>query len=106
MIEEIEVEDLEARLAAGAVLIDVRMPDEFEERRVPGARLIPLPELPDRVDEIDATVEVLIICRSGARSMRACEFLATQGVTAINIAGGTNAWADSGRTTETGPAGG
>jgi rhodanese-related sulfurtransferase len=101
-IPEIDVATLEARLADGAALIDVRMPDEYAEVRVPGAVLVPLPELPDRIAELPAGDPLHVICRSGARSMRACELLAaTRSV--VNVAGGTMAWVESGRPTEHGP---
>lgn len=103
MIEEIDVAALEARLSEHVTLIDVRMPDEFASRRVPGATLIPLPELPERYGEIDPTDTVFVICQAGGRSLRACEFLAAKGYNTINIAGGTGAWAESGRPTESGP---
>jgi rhodanese-related sulfurtransferase/molybdopterin-guanine dinucleotide biosynthesis protein A len=94
---EIDVDELARRLADGAVLIDVRRPDEHEEVHLPEARLIPLDQLPDRLDEIPEADEVLVICRSGGRSAAACEFLTGHGVTAVNVAGGMLAWIDSGR---------
>ncbi|MCB1256117.1 MAG: rhodanese-like domain-containing protein [Microthrixaceae bacterium] len=104
MIQEIEVDELEVRLQGGSVtLIDVRMPDEFDQQRVPGAVLIPLPDLPQHFESLTGDADVLVICQSGGRSLRACEFLASKGITAINIAGGTMAWAQSGRAVESGP---
>lgn len=94
---EIDIESLAQRLSQGAVLIDVRQADEYEEAHLPEATLIPLNDLPDRVDEIAPGSEVLVICRSGGRSAAACEFLAQQGRTALNVAGGMLAWIDSGR---------
>ena len=47
-----------------------------------------------------------MICKSGGRSMKAAEFLAAQGRQAVNVAGGTNAWIDSGRSVESGPGAG
>ena len=105
-ITEITVDDFAPEWESGAVVIDVRMPDEFAEVRVPGARLIPLPDLPDRLDEIPPEGDLYIICRSGARSARAAEFLAANGREAINVAGGTLAWVDSGRPIDAGPTGG
>ena len=105
-IAEIDVDELASRLERGAALIDVRQPDEYEEARVPQAVLIPLAELPDRVGELPTDAPLVIICRSGARSMRACEFLAGSGVEAANVAGGTLAWIDSGREVATGAPGG
>ncbi|MEI2637905.1 MAG: rhodanese-like domain-containing protein [Microthrixaceae bacterium] len=102
MISEISVEELDGVLAEGVVLIDVRMPDEYEEQRVPGAVLIPLPELPERFVEIPTGGVIHLICRSGARSMKACEFLSAKGYETLNVIGGTTAWAESGRPTESG----
>lgn len=102
-IPEITVEQLAAKMAAGAVtLFDVRNPDEFEMARVPGAKLVPLGEVPDRVGEFPMDTEVLVICQAGARSARAVEFLRAHGVNAVNIAGGTGAWINAGKPVETG----
>lgn len=99
-VPEIDVAELAARLD-GATLIDVREPDEYDEGHVPGARLIPLGQVPDRLDEISAD-EVLVICRSGARSMRVAQFLVARGQRAVNVAGGTLAWLEAGRAVVTG----
>jgi rhodanese-related sulfurtransferase len=95
-IAEIHVNDLAPLLAQGVVLVDVRMPDEYAEAHVPGAQLIPLPELPERHQDIPAADVVYVVCRSGARSLRACEFLVANGRTAVNVAGGTLAWLEEG----------
>jgi molybdopterin-guanine dinucleotide biosynthesis protein A/rhodanese-related sulfurtransferase len=99
-IPEISVVELAARRSKGATLFDVREPHEWEEIRVPGAILIPLGTVPDALEAFPDDGEVLVICRSGARSMRACEWLAAQGRAAVNIAGGTLAWIDAGFDTE------
>ena len=102
-IPEITVAELFERLAAGpAQLFDVRNPDEFEVARVPGAVLIPLGQVPDRVAEFPASGEVLVICKSGGRSAQAVDFLRERGVDAINIAGGTMAWVSAGYPVESG----
>jgi rhodanese-related sulfurtransferase/molybdopterin-guanine dinucleotide biosynthesis protein A len=103
MIPEISVEELAERLAAGACVFDVREPDEYDEMRVPGAIPIPLNTVPVRVDDFPADGEILVICRSGGRSMKACEFLATKGRTAVNVAGGTLAWVAAGFDIASGP---
>jgi rhodanese-related sulfurtransferase len=82
--------------AGGAVLIDVREPDEYAEVHAVGARLIPLGEVVDRVDEVPRSGTVYVICRSGARSARATEFYRANGVDAVNVAGGTLAWVAAG----------
>jgi rhodanese-related sulfurtransferase len=69
---------------------------------VPGALLIPLDQLPDRLADVPTGAEVTVICRSGGRSLVATEFLRANGVDAVNVAGGTLAWVESGRAYATG----
>lgn len=103
-ITQVTVDELAAAIEAGATVVDVRMPDEYEEQHVPGALLVPLPELTERTHELPTDGTLQVICRSGARSQRACEFLAARGHDVVNVAGGTLAWVESGRPTATGPA--
>jgi adenylyltransferase/sulfurtransferase len=94
-VPAISVDDLAARLAASSdtVLIDVRQPEEFDAASIPGSRLIPLDQLPERLDEIPRDREVLVHCKSGGRSARAVDFLRQNGVDqAVNVAGGIDAW--------------
>ncbi len=102
-IPEIDVEELAELLEGDIVLVDVRNPDEHLEARVPGVQLIPLPELVERHDEIPEADTVYVICKLGGRSMKACEFLVTQGRQVVNVAGGTDAWIGSGRDVDSGP---
>jgi len=102
VIPEIDVDELAERLAGGAVLLDVREVDEYEEAHVPGAELIPLSELGQRLDDVPAASPLLLICKSGGRSMRAAEVLAQRGHDVVNVAGGTMAWMASGRDIATG----
>ena len=81
-IPEIEVDELAARLDAGAVLFDVREPDEYTEAHAPGAVLVPLATVPDAVEQFRLDGPVHVICRSGGRSARAVEFLRAQGIDA------------------------
>lgn len=101
-ISEITVDDLADLLVSGAHVIDVRETDEFAEAHVPGAILVPLAAVPDRLDEFPVDATTYVICRSGARSMRACEYAAAQGRDVVNVAGGTMAWLLSGREHATG----
>ena len=68
-VPEIDVDELERRLGEGALLIDVREPDEWAEVRVPGGRLIPLQSVPERLAEIPAEGDVYVICALGGRSL-------------------------------------
>lgn len=99
---EIGVTELAKRREEGATLIDVRQPEEHAEVRVPGARLIPLGELPDRVDEVPTDGPVYVICKSGGRSATAVAWLRERGIDAVNVAGGTMAWRDAGLPIESG----
>jgi rhodanese-related sulfurtransferase len=101
-IDEVDVQELATALDAGARLFDVREPDEYTDGHVPGAVLIPLGTVGDHVEEFRGDGPTYVICKSGGRSMRACEVLATNGITAINVAGGTTAWINSGRDVVTG----
>lgn len=101
-VPEIDVTEAAARQAAGTPVIDVREPDEYAEGHVPGAPLIPLGTLEDRVGEVPSEGEVLVICKLGGRSNKAAEFLRSQGVDAVNIAGGTMAWIEAGERVVTG----
>lgn len=99
-VPEIDVDELERQ--SDVPLIDVRQPDEYEAGHVPGAKLIPLDEVPERVAEIQAEGRVNLICGSGPRSHRAAEYLIAQGVDATNVVGGTKAWVESGRSVTAG----
>lgn len=96
-IREVSVDELEAALSAGARLVDVREVDEYEAGHIPGARLVVLGTVPDHVDVFRGASPVYVVCRSGGRSMQACQFLEAQGVEAVNVAGGTMAWMMSDR---------
>jgi rhodanese-related sulfurtransferase len=101
-IPEIDVVELAARRADGAPVIDVRENDEFTEARVPGARHIPLGEVVERIDEVPTEGTVYVICARGGRSARAVAHFRTQGIDAVNVAGGTLGWIDAGYPIEAG----
>jgi adenylyltransferase/sulfurtransferase len=91
----IEVDPPQAHTAVtgGAYLLDVREPWESLERRIAGAVLIPLLELPGRIDELPADRDIYVLCRVGARSRRAVDYLRQSGrPRAVNVAGGIDAW--------------
>ncbi|MFM2163544.1 MAG: hypothetical protein RLZZ383_3056 [Pseudomonadota bacterium] len=98
---QIEVAGLRAALAASAVLIDVRTPEEYAAGHVPGARNVPLDLLSTRLDEIGpAGTPVYVICQSGRRSLAASQQLAAAGRKPVNVLGGTAAWKAAGFPTE------
>ncbi|HEX9992833.1 MAG TPA: rhodanese-like domain-containing protein [Acidimicrobiales bacterium] len=96
-LPQIDVATLADRLAGGGYLLDVRQPDEYrDDGHIAGAHLVPLGEVADRAAEVPTDRPVYVICRSGARSARAVQFLRAQGVDAVNVTGGMLAWADGG----------
>lgn len=93
---ETTVEEVHARLERGDDfdLIDVRNPEEWQICRIEGAKLIPLGELPERVHELDSARELVVHCKSGARSAKAVAFLRDAGFRKIkNVRGGILEWA-------------
>ena len=96
-IENASAEAVRARLDAARpgemTLLDVRMEPEYAEFHLPGARLVPLPDLPDRLGEIDRSKPVVVYCRSGKRSAAAAQILASAGFPrVVNLLGGAMAW--------------
>ena len=71
-------------------IVDVREDFEYNSGHVPNAKNIPLSQLEERYTEI--TDGTYLICQSGARSARACQYLSAKGIDTINISGGTIAW--------------
>jgi sulfur-carrier protein adenylyltransferase/sulfurtransferase len=95
-IPQITVKELKRRIDAGedVQLIDVREPYEFQIAQI-GGKLIPQNDVPQRLAEIDRDREVVVHCRSGARSQRIAEFLKQAGYPrVVNLAGGILAWSD------------
>jgi adenylyltransferase/sulfurtransferase len=93
--EEMTVRELKTRMDAGRapVLVDVREPPEVAICAIPGGRLIPLGELPRRLDELDRSAEIVVYCKSGIRSARAVAVLREKGFArAVNLSGGILAW--------------
>jgi adenylyltransferase/sulfurtransferase len=96
-IEEIDPVEVKARIDRGDdfVLIDVREPHEYQICNIPQARLIPLGELPKRVNELDSADEIVCHCKSGVRSGKAVDFLRQAGFRKVkNMKGGILAWSD------------
>jgi rhodanese-related sulfurtransferase len=101
-MREIDVDRLELALREGAQLVDVREPAEYAEAHVPGAVLIPMGRLASRLHALDKAAPVHLICATGNRSGAMCDVVAAAGFEAVNVAGGTTAWARSGRPLERG----
>ena len=93
---EISLEDYAAEREDG-VTIDVRERAEFAQAHVPGAVLLPMGQLASRLDEIDRSARVHVICASGNRSKAMTDLLVAAGYDAASVEGGTRAWVESGR---------
>jgi rhodanese-related sulfurtransferase len=89
---EVSVQEARERVEKGALLLDVREQNEYDEERIPGALLLPLSELSARFDELPQGQEIVAQCRSGKRSAQATDFLRAQGYDVVNMTGGILAW--------------
>jgi rhodanese-related sulfurtransferase/rubrerythrin len=86
-------EFMRSAAADSFTLLDVRQPEEYESEHIPGGKLIPLPQLSERLSEIDAEKPTLVHCAVGGRSRIAAQFLAAKGFKEVfNLSGGIKAW--------------
>jgi len=100
----ITVAQAAARRDAGAFILDVRQPEEWNEFHVPGSTLIPLGELPARVQEVPRDKDIVVVCRSGNRSQSGRDILRQAGFKQVtSLAGGLKQWQAAGLPTVTGP---
>ena len=72
-------------------VLDVREVEEFEALDLEGVRNFPLSQLADAYEQLDKTQPYYVICKSGIRSARACQFLTEQGYEVVNVQGGMDA---------------
>lgn len=94
-MQETTVEELKKRQDSGDsfTLLDVREPHEVHISKIENSTLIPLDDLPSRLDELDKEQEIVVMCRSGARSAKACNLLMESGFDQVsNLKGGINEW--------------
>jgi len=82
-----------AERGKSVVLLDVREHDEIEAATVADALHIPMREIPGRIEELDRTLPLVVMCHSGGRSRRVTEFLLSNGfLNVFNLRGGIDAW--------------
>jgi rhodanese-related sulfurtransferase len=96
-MREIDTAQLATASGSGATVVDVREPREYAAGHVPGAVNIPMGRLTGRLGEIDRSAPVYVVCATGNRSSAMTDVLIAAGFDAYNVAGGTAAWARSGR---------
>ncbi|AMO59020.1 Rhodanese-related sulfurtransferase [Mycolicibacterium phlei] len=96
-VPQADIADVPTSFDDSVVLLDVREDDEWARGHAPGARHIPMGEVPARLAEIDAGARLYVICQAGGRSQRVAQYLADNGYAPINVSGGMLAWAGAGR---------
>lgn len=101
---EISISEALAKRDAGAFILDVRQPEEWNEAHIPGSTLIPLDQLPNRINELPRDKEIVVVCRSGNRSAQGRDILLEAGFTNVtSMAGGLNQWKAADYPTVNGP---
>jgi rhodanese-related sulfurtransferase len=95
-IDNVDVARAMVLVSAGALMIDVREDDEWDAGHAATARHITLSSVPDAIDELPRDRVIVCVCRSGARSARAAQFLSEQGFETVNLEGGMIAWLAAG----------
>ena len=93
---EIDVFEAKRRLEENNdLLVDVREQHEFDDLHIPGSILVPLSEFSERYEELPKDKNIIMQCRSGARSSKTTDILVENGYKAINMAGGILAWEEA-----------
>mgnify|MGYP000969973853 CR=1 FL=1 len=99
LVKEIEATELQSRLAAGddIAIIDIRSDAEVAQGILPASEHLAMHMIPLRLNDLPKDKDIVLYCRSGARSYHACNFLHQQGVTnVLNLRGGIISWARQG----------
>ncbi|MCW5882373.1 MAG: rhodanese-like domain-containing protein [Anaerolineae bacterium] len=100
---ELSVDAAKSQRDAGAFILDVREPEEWDQFHLPGSTLIPLKQLPQRLSEIPKDKDVVVVCRSGNRSQAGRDILTAAGYKSVaSMAGGLLQWRQKGYPTVTG----
>ena len=91
-VPEIDADEARQRVDDGAVLLDVREPEEWNAGRVDGSLWIPMRDVGARQGDLPGDTPIVVICRSGARSGKVVAALVQAGYDAVNLGGGIKAW--------------
>lgn len=97
MATEVTISELADAIGRNGFVLDVREDHEWQDGHVPLAKHIPMNDVPARIAELDDGARIFVICRSGGRSMTIANYLESQGYDVVSVAGGTQAWIDSGK---------
>ena len=95
-VHHLDAAESRRRVEAGALLLDVRNPTEWQAGHADGAAWIPMTELADRQEELPTDREIVVICKTGSRSAQVAQALVAAGYEAVNVAGGSEAWQEAG----------
>ncbi|MDO4784542.1 MAG: rhodanese-like domain-containing protein [Propionibacteriaceae bacterium] len=98
MTATISLAEFISRYHDGAMLIDVREPDEYAAGHVPGAILAPMSSIEDHLADIPRGEDVFVICHSGRRSLATVSLMRCHGIRAISVDEGTAGWIAAGQT--------
>jgi len=96
-VAQAQIADVPSTFDESVALLDVREDDEWQRGHAPGAQHIPMGQVPSRLNEIDASAKLFVVCQAGGRSQRVAQYLARNGYTPVNVCGGMLAWAGVGR---------
>jgi rhodanese-related sulfurtransferase len=87
-VAQAQIADVPLTFDGSVVLLDVREDDEWQRGHAPGARHIPIGQVPSRLNEIDPDVKLFVVCQAGGRSQRVAQYLARNGYAPVNVSGG------------------
>jgi rhodanese-related sulfurtransferase len=104
LARDISVDEAYQMYQGGTFVVDVRTQEEWDEYHVPNTTLIPLDQLPNRLNEIPKDKEIVVICRSGNRSKEGRKILLDAGYNATSMTGGVKEWYAKGYPIEGAPA--
>jgi rhodanese-related sulfurtransferase len=104
LAREVSTDEAYQMYQSGAFVVDVRTQEEWNEYHVPNTTLIPLDQLPGRLNEIPKDRKIVVVCRSGNRSQQGRDILLTAGYNVTSMAGGLKEWYAKGYSIEGAPA--
>lgn len=97
MATEVTIAELADAITNHGFVLDVREDYEWLDGHVPGAKHIPMNQVPERISEFDDGARIFVICAAGGRSLTIANYLEAQGYDVVSVAGGTQEWVNSGR---------
>lgn len=97
-MESITVDELKKKILDPnpVNIVDVRNDEETAMGVIPGAKTIPMDQIPDNLNEFNKNDTYYIICAAGVRSAKVVQYLESQNIHAVNVDGGMNEWGDEG----------